>query len=55
MFKKKEGQSILEYVIVLIAIVACVAVAATWVKNAVSGGMDNAKKAVENSATSLAK
>ncbi|MDP3732184.1 MAG: hypothetical protein Q8R31_04045 [Candidatus Omnitrophota bacterium] len=55
MFKRKEGQSILEYVIVLIAIVTCVAFAATWIGKAVEGGLGNAQKAVENSATNLAK
>jgi len=53
MFMKRKGQSILEYVIVLIAIVACVAVAATWIKSGVSKGMDNATTAVNTSAANL--
>ncbi len=55
MLKKKRGQSILEYVIVLIAIITCVIFAAKWISGAVQGGLGNAQKAVENSATNLAK
>lgn len=55
MFKRGKGQSILEYVIVLIAIVACVVFASKWISDAVRGGMTNAQTAVENSAKSLAK
>ncbi len=53
MFKRKKGQSILEYVIVLIAIVACVVVASTWISGAVKTGLGDAQKAVEKSAKSL--
>ncbi len=52
---KRRGQSILEYVVILIAIVAVVAWAAKTIINpAVGKGLDNAQKAVESSADKLA-
>ncbi len=51
----KKGQSILEYVVILIAIVAVVAWAAKSIINpAVKKGLDNAQSAVESSADKLA-
>lgn len=55
MHKRQRGQSILEYVIVLIAIVACVVIASKWISSAVTKGMGDAQTAVENSATNLVK
>lgn len=54
MLKKKKGQSILEYVIILIAIVGVVAWAAKEIiGKAVEKGLNDAKIAVEKSADRL--
>ena len=53
--RKTKGQSILEYVIILIAIVAVVAWAASKIINpAVKKGLDNATDAIGSSADKLA-
>jgi len=54
MFKKKKGQSILEYVIVLTAIIACILWGAkTFIKGAVEQGFKDATKAVGTAADKL--
>jgi len=54
MLEKKRGQSILEYIIVLTAIIAVVIVAATAViKPAVDKAMNEAAQTIENAANKL--
>lgn len=55
MLRKRKGQSILEYILVLTAIVgALVWAAATFIKPAVQQGMTDAQTGVENVAGKLA-
>ncbi len=54
MFNKKKGQSILEYVIILTAVVACIIWAATqFIKPAVEKGLSDATTAVGTTADKL--
>jgi uncharacterized protein (UPF0333 family) len=54
MLKKKKGQSILEYVIVLTAVIACILWAAkTFIKDTVEQGLKDATTAVETAADNL--
>ncbi|MDD4938681.1 MAG: hypothetical protein PHE18_01565 [Candidatus Omnitrophica bacterium] len=56
MLKRKKGQSILEYVVVLVAIVAVIAWAAKEIiGKAVGKGLDDARTTVGNAADNLAK
>ena len=52
--RRVKGQSILEYVIVLTAIVAAIVVAATtFIKPAIDGSLDNASKSMKGSTALL--
>jgi hypothetical protein len=56
MFKRRKGQSILEYVVILIAIVGVVAWAAnSFIKDAVTKGLNDANTTVANAAAKLVK
>ncbi len=50
---KKRGQSILEYVIVLTAIIAAVIIGAQFIKEKVQGGMTNASTAIGTAGTKI--
>lgn len=54
MLNKKKGQSILEYVIILTAVIACIIWAATqFIGPAVKTGLDSATTAVGTAANKL--
>ncbi|MDP3042655.1 MAG: hypothetical protein Q8N62_08065 [Candidatus Omnitrophota bacterium] len=54
--RKKKGQSILEYVIVLTVIIVAVAVAAkTFIAQGVNKGLEDAKKTIEYATGQLPK
>lgn len=54
MFKRNKGQSILEYVIILTAVIACIIWAATtFIKPAVEQGLTDATTAVGTAADKL--
>jgi len=53
MLKKKKGQSILEYVIVLTAIIVCILWASKYIGNAVNQGLTDATTAVGTAAGKL--
>lgn len=53
MLNKKRGQSILEYVIVLTAIIVCILWASKFIGSAVKQGLTDATTAVGNAADKL--
>ena len=53
MLKKIKGQSILEYVIILTAIVAAVLIGAGYIKDKVDKGLSDASTAIDTASTKL--
>lgn len=53
MKSRKKGQSILEYVIVLTAIVAAVLIGAQYMKTKVSEGLDDAATTIDTASEAL--
>jgi uncharacterized protein (UPF0333 family) len=55
MKKCKRGQSVLEYVIVLTAIIAAVILGSNLIKNSVNTSLSNAAQTIEGAASRLPK
>ena len=55
MTKRKKGQSVLEYVIVLTAIIAAVILGSTMIKNSVNNSLTSASETIAGAASRLPK